>query len=180
MFDREFGTRTSGKVVLRRLRIPSRNKSEGVDYEPVDPVTFAQAMQYVSPDGTFIDLGCGKGRGLILAHRAGFRKLIGIEFSRALAKVARKNLSALGIHAEIVECDATAFQFPQENCVVYLYNPFGRSVVHEIVPKLRGIVIYINPVHKSEFSALPVIHENHAFMVYGPGAGSNQTLSGAA
>jgi hypothetical protein len=63
-----------------------------------------------------------------------------------------------------------------------MYNPFSHKVVHEIVPKLCGIVVYINPVHKSEFSALPIIHDDHSFVVYGPIASpiAKQTLPGAA
>jgi len=166
-FDRDAGTRTAGTVMLRRLRIPSPNKSVGVRYEPVDPVTFAQAIHYVPKTGTFVDLGCGKGRALILANRAGFRKLIGVEFSPALAAASRRNLAALGIEAKIVECDAVNFVFPEESCVIYMYNPFGRKVLQQIVPKLRGPVVYINPVHKLELSGLPIIHEDHAFVVYG-------------
>jgi SAM-dependent methyltransferase len=167
-FDREAGTKTVGTVMLRRLRIRSPNKSVGVRYEPVDPVTFAQAIRYIPKTGTFVDLGCGKGRALILAHRAGFRKLIGVEFSPALAAACRTNLAVLGIEAEIVECDAADFVFPDESCVIFMYNPFGREVLEQIMPKLRGPIVYINPVHKSEFSGVPIIHEDHAFVVYGP------------
>jgi len=168
-FDREVGTNTSGKIMLRRLRIPSPNKLAGIDYEPVDPVTFKQAIRYAPHGATFVDLGCGKGRALILAHQAGFRKLIGVEFSPALAAVARDNLAGLNIPAEIVECDAANYIFPDENCVIFMYNPFGRQVLEKIVPRLRGTIVYVNPVHKSEFYGLPIIHEDRAFVVYGSG-----------
>ena len=135
---------------------------------PVDPVSFDKAIRYTSQKGTFIDLGCGKGRALILAHRAGFDELIGVEFSPALATAARKNLSALNIDAKIVECDATSFVFPHGDCVIFMYNPFGGQVLKTIVPRLHGTIVYINPVHKSELSRFPIIHEEHSFVVYGP------------
>jgi SAM-dependent methyltransferase len=168
-FDREVGTNTSGKIMLRRLRIPSPNKSAGVDYEPVDPMTFKQAIRYVPHRATFVDLGCGKGRALILAHQAGFQKLIGVEFAPALAAVARNNLAALNISAEIVECDAANYVFPDENCVIFMYNPFGRQVLKKIVPRMPGTIVYVNPVHKSEFHGLSIIHEDRAFVVYRSG-----------
>jgi len=76
-FDRRLGVETRLTVWRKRLRI----NPDSAGYEAVNPAIFARAMPFV-PRVTFIDLGSGKGRALILAHEAGFRHLIGAEMSR--------------------------------------------------------------------------------------------------
>lgn len=150
--DKQLGVDTSGKVSLRRLVIHSANKAAGVHYGPVDPERFAHAMRYVPKDLAFVDLGCGKGRALILAHQAGFRELIGVEFSAALAVSARTNLKHLNIDAEILEQDAATYLLPDRPCVVFMYNPFRPPVFNEVAANLvqhgRVFVVYVNPWHR--------------------------------
>src|SRR5713226_561215 len=100
-FDRKYGIETRRTVWRKRVSIMGDN----VNYEPVDLELFAHGIAFV-PRVTFVDLGCGKGRALILAHEAGFRNLIGVEMSPKLAAAARSNLQRLGIAATIVEGNA--------------------------------------------------------------------------
>jgi SAM-dependent methyltransferase len=165
-FDRGLGVTTAGSVSLRRLRIRSVHKSAGVRYQPVDPEIFRQAMQYIPKDRIFIDLGCGKGRGLILAHQAGFRRLIGVEFSSKLARIASRNLAHLKITAQIVEQDAATFSFPRKPSVIFLYNPFGPEVLREVIPQMYGYILYVNPQHPEEFASFSLLHKEPTFMVF--------------
>lgn len=41
---------------------------------------------------TFVDLGAGKGRAMLLASELPFRRIVGVEFSPELCDVARRNL----------------------------------------------------------------------------------------
>jgi hypothetical protein len=58
-------------------------------------------------DFVFIDLGCGNGRTLLITARLGFHSAVGVEFADELAVI-------LG--------DATEYEIPRSNLVVYLYN----------------------------------------------------------
>jgi SAM-dependent methyltransferase len=165
-FDSELSIKTARPVSLRRLLIPSPNKSLGVRYQPVCPQIFNEAIRHVSKDLIFLDLGRGKGRALILAHQAGFRELVGVEFSPRLASVARDNLKKLQISASIFVQDVVTFSFPKQPAVTFLYNPFGSEVLHKIVSRFRGYIVYVNPQHRQELAEFRVIAEGTGFVVY--------------
>jgi SAM-dependent methyltransferase len=147
-FDREHGTRTGGMVLARRLSARSGNLPHAIRYQAVDPRDFHGAMREVSicpGEFTFIDIGCGKGRALLLARQLGFRRLIGVEFSPALVAAAMRNL---GDAAEIVGVDAMRFHFPEEESVVYMYNPFREPVLSVVLKNLaRSVASYPRPVY---------------------------------
>lgn len=158
-FDQRFGVET--RLTVWRKRLP-RN-ADSADYQAVNPAIFARAIPFV-PRVTFIDLGCGKGRALILAREAGFRDLIGVEMSAKLAKAAIRNLRKLDIAAEIVTCDAGAYRFPDRPIVVFLYNPFGVPTMQKVIEHLpeRGesYVIYVNPQHRPVFSGFDELYSD--------------------
>lgn len=45
---------------------------------------------YGIEDYTFVDIGCGKGRAVLLASEVRFREIVGIELNTKLAVLARK------------------------------------------------------------------------------------------
>src|SRR5581483_595353 len=85
----------------------------------------------------FVDLGCGKGKTLLLAAATGFPRFLGVELSSELAAVARRNLAVCGIDAEIVEEDATNFDFPDDPLFVYLFHPFGEKTFRAVLDALE-------------------------------------------
>ena len=168
-FDSGLKIDTWREVPLWKLRVQSENAAYGSKYQTTDPSVFLDAVQKVPIDArdfTFIDLGCGKGRALILAAKLGFRRVIGIEFSAELAQIARQNIHQVGIQAEILETDASRFNFVDGNLLIYMYNPFGKSVMHSVVENLvawrshdksQAYLVYINPVCHREIEASGVV-----------------------
>jgi SAM-dependent methyltransferase len=165
-FDIENGTNTSGSVSLKRLLIRSKNKDYGICYQGVSPELFQNAIQLVARSLPFIDLGCGKGRALILAHKAGFQRIIGVEFSPTLASAARANVASARVPAEIVTADAAEYRFPDEPCVTFMFHPFNAEVMRQIVPRLCGYVAYVNPECRSELAQLRLVEEGDGFAVF--------------
>jgi predicted RNA methylase len=164
-FDKTVGVET--RLTVWRKRLPL--KSDSTDYEAVNPALFARSMPYV-PRATFVDLGCGKGRALILAHQHGFRDLIGVEMSGKLSKIAASNMKKLGIAAHIVQCDAAAFNCPSGPLVVFMYNPFGVPTMQTVVEKLASRedavhVVYVNPLHGELFRGFQQVYADHLMMV---------------
>jgi len=161
-FDQTYGVDTSGRLNLRRLAIQSSNRKYGRDYQGVEPGRFSDALADVRAnfaDFTFIDLGAGKGRALIMAEKLGFRRLIGVEFSSRLAETARTNLGKLGLtNIEVVTEDAAEFPFPDEPLVVFMFNSFGPEVLKRVLENLHrrtntGYFVYVNPLHNSTLRA---------------------------
>jgi SAM-dependent methyltransferase len=140
-FDLKHGTDTSGDDSLWKFKIDSPSARFGRKYQPTGEEELAEAVRFlgVNPtDLTFVDLGCGKGRTLLVAASLGFRQVIGVEFTRELAEIAGKNLEKMGIaNGSIVQGDAGEYRFPDGNLVVYLYNPFSEEVMRKVVPNLR-------------------------------------------
>ena len=90
---------------------------------------------------TFIDVGSGKGRVLFVAAEYPFRKVIGVEFSNALHDDAVANLKRYKhsgrrcADIEPVLADARDFEFPNDNLVIYLFNPFGPEVMERMLAR---------------------------------------------
>jgi SAM-dependent methyltransferase len=143
-FDRRYGVQTAGIVRLDELDIDSENKDMGVRYEGTMPELFEALMDGVpvGPGVTFIDVGCGKGRVLLLAALHPFKRVVGVEFSPELSAIARENarrFDAPGRQCddiEVVCIDATAYEFPHEPLVVYIYNAFEPPVMARVLARL--------------------------------------------
>lgn len=166
-FDNEFDLDTEESIVLDSLDFEHPSKFDAVDYEatPIQIVRRLIRQAKLDPkSSTFIDLGCGKGRVLIAAAQAGFANLIGVEFAKDVAETAQKNLRrAIGTtdntNWSVETIDAGSFIPPRQDIVVFMYNPFGKSVLEPVVKWMcehsaagfRVEVLYYNPQHKNLF-----------------------------
>ena len=66
-------------------------------YMPTDPATFGEMMAALPIDFhqfTFIDIGSGKGRTLLMASEFPFRRILGVEILPELDRAARENIQA--------------------------------------------------------------------------------------
>jgi predicted RNA methylase len=157
-FDAEQGSETGGTVPLFRLSIDSPNVRYGRHYTATPAESIHSALAAIRDDRsdfTFIDLGCGKGRVLLVAAQYGFKEIIGVEFARELADTARSNCQQLQNVRVSVE-DAAVFRVPDGKLVVYMFNPFERPVMRAVIANLLShsdtvYVIYYNPVHADLF-----------------------------
>lgn len=92
---------------------------------------------------TFIDLGSGRGRALFVAAEYPFRRIEGVEFATELHVQARENVLAFrGVkrkctRIECVNMNAIEYPFPDENLVLYLFNPFDSRVMEKVLSNLE-------------------------------------------
>jgi SAM-dependent methyltransferase len=113
---------------------------------------------------TFIDLGSGKGRVVLIASKLPFRKSVGVELNPALNAVATENIKrwqAMGHSACPIQAlcqEATEFQFPETPCLVYLFNPFTAKVLAKLLNQIADSfadrpgqldLLYVNAEFKS-------------------------------
>ena len=149
MFDLRYGIDTSRIEPLWRLSIDSKNARFGFRYEATSEDEFTEALAMIPrplEQFTFIDLGCGKGRTLVMAAQMHFDEVIGVEFAKELVETARRNLEILALSGTLIHQDAAEFAFPDQNLVVYMYNPFGNEVMIKVLHNLRASlsrVVYI-------------------------------------
>jgi SAM-dependent methyltransferase len=146
-FDLEFGVRTSGLVAGRNLKSGHKADRHNTAYFGVAPSVFRDMIVHwrrlkpAAPidEFTFIDLGAGMGRALLLAAEFPFRAVIGVELNPTLARIGRRNMAlwrAAGrAHAPMrMLCrDAVEFTLPAGPCVVFLFNPFGAPLLRRVL-----------------------------------------------
>jgi SAM-dependent methyltransferase len=143
-FDWRNGLDTVRRVPLEALEIASDNKEHGTPYQPTGRAAFLALLRSVSlPRNVgFVDYGCGKGRVLLLAAGAGFRRVIGVEFSPQLAKIARANAARYwarhpGVaEIEVIEADASRYDPPADASIFYFYCPFDEGLMREAVERI--------------------------------------------
>ena len=146
--DRRFGTDTTGSVQPSDLGIADSDvREQAILYVPSPPDTTRWMLRSVGIDlinTTFVDLGCGKGRVLLIASEQPFKRIVGVEISEALATVARANAHRVRVAdpnrtpIEIVRTDAAAFDFPETDLLVHLYHPFEAELLGRVLDRLES------------------------------------------
>jgi hypothetical protein len=175
-FDRRYGIDTATKVAATELRVPdpgSKAALHAVGYQPTGVSALHQILQAIPLDfanWTFVDIGAGKGRALLVGSHYPFRRIIGVELSPHLVEIARRNLAAYSDPAQrclALECvcgDASRYRLPDEgNVLLYLYNPFGEPIMRMFLETMgeaaasarnRQIwIAYANPLLKELFES---------------------------
>lgn len=118
----------------------------GHEYYPSEPWLFEQIMQALPvrfPEFLLIDLGSGKGRGLMMASDYPFRRILGVECLPGLHRIAQANIARYAgeqqqCHQIDLLCqDARDFEFPAEPTVLYLFNPFPEPAFARVMDRLR-------------------------------------------
>jgi SAM-dependent methyltransferase len=137
-------------------------------YQPTEPALFHEMMSVLSSQTgfdfhnfTFIDLGSGKGRTLLMASDYPFRRIIGVEILPALHEIAKDNLgkyrskSQRCLALDAVRGDAIKFRFPAEPIVLFLFNPLPEMGLKRVIANLndslrqnprKTYVLYHNPL----------------------------------
>ena len=163
-FDMAFGTDTRGVIENRaQADVESPNRARGIRYEPTRALPLRHVLRAarIPTDGGFVDLGCGKGRGLIVAVLCGFTHVTGVDYSKALCAVAESNLLIVrrrtkrDFTSSVFAMDAADYAFAPHDTVIYLFNPFDAVVLAAVLARLahslakdpRTVwIVYHNPV----------------------------------
>ena len=145
-FDRKLGVETGGWIEPADLTVPAGDVAEGFTYGGTQARLVRWCFSPLPPSRgsfTFVDMGSGKGRVLLYAAQAGFRRCLGVEFAEELHVVALANAEIAkesGLTIEPVLGDAAKFEFPEEPIVVYFNNPFSERVMEQVIANLRYIL----------------------------------------
>jgi SAM-dependent methyltransferase len=99
-------------------------------------------------DRTFVDLGSGKGRVLLLAAQLKFQKVVGVEFSPKLCAIAMANIAKfsrqlnISPKIDVIEADAAQYSITPDQCIFYAFNPFDGIVMGALLGSLRESLEY--------------------------------------
>jgi len=147
-FDFRYGTETTRRIPREQIATSSENIVHCVNYGASKSTPFQHLMRRLRlpKDATFVDLGSGKGRALMLASQYGFRRVVGIEFSGDLCVKARDNVKKFmsrcpsPSEVEVVESDVTKYKFRDDESVFFMLDPFNAPVLTEVLRNIRNSV----------------------------------------
>jgi len=179
---------TSGAVGWRDRLIGQFHSA----YQPTEPSSFGEMLQALQgiahidlAQFSFLDLGSGKGRTLLMASDYPFRRIIGVELLPNLDAIAKRNLAAYKSDSqqcfsfESVCADATTYPLPGGPLLVYLFNPLPEWGLRKVLGNLSQswqrdprplYVLYHNPVLEhvlGEATFLNKIALSDQYSIYG-------------
>lgn len=168
--EKKYGHSASGINSLRNSLSQQQRETASI-YQPVNFYAAEWLLQQIPKrlkSFRFVDAGCGKGRALLIAAHHGFTKLEGFDLSNEMVMHALNTAELISGRfkaAEVViTCDdASTYQVPNDAAIIFMFNPFARSVMEDfaanIMHSLRKVprellILYANAVHKDVFTEL--------------------------
>ena len=185
-FDQAHGVDTSGLVPASDLVTGHPNDTHVTAYYGVAP-SILRALIGLWRDTpppepihrySFVDVGAGKGRAMMVASQLPFEQVVGIELNPAMAEAARRNFTLWsGAHAadptapelapmKLYEQDALTVELPLRPTLLFLFHPFEAPVLRALLRQIEtrfaptpGLLdlLYVNAEHAA------VLDRNPAF-----------------
>ena len=158
--ERRLGVETSGMVKLSDLGIQNK---EFFEYTPIGYSAIYSALERIplpASSISFLDYGSGKGRVIVAAGTFPFKKVLGVEISEQLNRIAKANIEAMrhrraGI-IEVVQADAVQFALPDDVNLIHFFNPFSGAHLDKVIANILAshranprtiYIIYFNKMH---------------------------------
>jgi len=169
-WDLIHGVDTCGQIPLASLAFDSEHKTAGLEYYSHHPSVTRSALSRLDAHGryTFIDIGCGKGRALLVASEFPFRKITGLEFAPPLAEIARRNVQRYRGRKqkcrdiEVITGDALEYELAPEPQVLHLYSPFAPKLLDRLMQRIEDSYRSFPRTLLMMFSGTPIMRNRMA------------------
>jgi hypothetical protein len=173
--DRTLGTDTGGIYPPESVTGTNGRENGNLPNMGCQPSIVRHALSQLGDVSgrTFIDIGCGKGRPMIVATEFPFDAVLGYDIAAPLVDIANRN-------AEIVARrfpgrtamrafvdDATRMPLPSEDIVAFFFNPFGAELMTIMRQKFeaaladhtieRLTIVYIYPTCAHVYDQSPML-----------------------
>lgn len=188
-YDWDYRVDTTSATVNWRERLLGHFHSP---YQPTEPTLFKEMITSLETNFpeidfqnfTFIDVGSGKGRVLLMASDYPFRRILGVELFPDLHRVAVENIRVYKsdlqrcFAIEALQGDARRFAFPPEPLVLYLFNPLPETGLAGLIGNLERslgenprivYVLYHNPLLEKLLAGSSVLSKvggTHQYSIY--------------
>lgn len=144
-FQKRYGLVTAGAIERKNIQAPGEHASFSEGYGVTRTRHFRKVMRTLPiPLGSvFVDIGCGAGQVLLLASQYPFARVVGIELSPWLGRLAEANLKAMERHyvtVPDVECvigDVASYEVKPDENVFFMCDPFRGKVMDEFLNNLK-------------------------------------------
>lgn len=115
---------------------------------PCHPGVLRRALDAlaVSPSDVFLDIGCGKGRALVVARDYPFQRIIGVDLMPSHIRICRRNLERLNNrNHQLILDDALKIDYPTDVTICFLFKPFPEPVIlaclARLLPRPRAVIL---------------------------------------
>jgi SAM-dependent methyltransferase len=140
----------------------------GEPYQPTRVWPLRKMLKTLEPSlpntRALLDIGCGKGRVLIVASEFGFDVVRGVEISKDLCEIAERNCSRSQRSTgnvtvfEVVQCDAVEYKIRADENVFFMFNPFDRPTLDAVLGNIcesvsrfpRKVILIFNNIRYPE------------------------------
>ena len=162
-FDRRHGTETAEEIPLAQTGVPLEDAARGNGiYRPMWESEFHAALAALDScfrGFTFVDLGSGKGKVLMLASEYPFARIVGVEYSPGLHAIAQRNVARYRSPTQLCNVlqpvlgDARHYRLPDGPIVCFIFNAFDPGTMQKVMQNIEddlgsravpGYVIYAN------------------------------------
>ena len=187
-FDATHGVETGGLIPASELATGHSSDAHVTAYYGVAPSILRRLVElwletepaHPIEEWTFVDIGAGKGRAMLVASEFPFKQVAGVELNPAMAGVAQRNVDhwiesrkrdpTARRHAPIrlLAQDALEFQFPKSPCVAFLFHPFEAPLLKKLLRRMEEQftgrpgeldVLYVNAECAAVFKANPAFRQ---------------------
>lgn len=130
-------------------------------YQPIScrnlKLIFQEAQKTKIGFDYFVDIGAGKGKACFYAAKHfKCKKILGVEFSAGLVKIADRNRTVFGQrNVSFMNEDAAHFRLPHGKCLVFLFNPFDDVILEQFLANNyahfkdnESVIAYAYDVHR--------------------------------
>ena len=142
-FDLLHATDTAGCYPAAVLPPTSLSALLITGYIGIGPSALVQAIAALPlrpGDFSFVDLGCGKGRAVLIAAQFPFRRILGVELDPEFCRIARANLALKpdwAARISVLQQDAASAIYPDGPLLVFLFHPFFPRILRRVLANLE-------------------------------------------
>lgn len=165
-FDKKHGTNTTNMMDFFE---PQYIMNDQTFYQTMPSSKITETFEMLNTDFddyAFIDVGCGKGKPLLVASDYPFKKIIGIDIAAELINIAHSNINIYKkgeldtSRFELIHKSIEEYTIPEEKLVIHLFNPLNETLMETFLKQIEQsyknyareiIFIYVIPVHKEVF-----------------------------
>ena len=140
----KYGSGTFVPVELKDLTIIRGDRRNGSRYEAVSYYMLEHlfnAFRKISDQTSIVDLGCGKGRMMMVAPYFGFSCITGIDFAKEVCEQARTNMEKKEkefpkLEWKVLNENIEDYDIQPNDSVFFMFNPFTEIVLKTFLQKL--------------------------------------------
>ena len=160
----KYGINTVKPEKLHKLSIREGDTRKGSPYEAVSYYLLEKllsAFRKFSDSKSIIDLGCGKGRVMVVAAYFGFTSITGVDFAKELCEEAKSNMIKVqkkftALKWKVICNDVLNYDISPDDCVFFMFNPFTKDILEKFLQKTEHSLqlahrtiyfLYASPLH---------------------------------